>query len=435
MQSIPLPMEPPQLQNEKGKWIRADRIENTSTHQAITATLDRYREQIGKPGTTYEYAARRFLRHTAKAPAAINLNDCAAYIEYTYRERTKNESTIENTLTTLRHFLRFLGHDDWASALGRNDGTGGPTRRQPRNEPPTATETAILNECADYLDWLRSRRRTKATLDNIRSHLRFAVRILGTHPRDWDRNAEISLLDAWHAIPLEPSSINSRAKALRRVVAFYRGDNDRTLPFWKWNGERENEPNRQWPRPTDFARIITLANSNGYILWQTLALRLLTFTAMRLHTITQLRWDHVDFDSGYINTKSKMGKTIHVPINDGYLLPILRAASDASTSPYVLDDTTGHPIGDKRLQHLAGTVSRIATGTEYSPHDYRRGAAQWFYETSGKDLIATRDFLTHDNVATTSKYLGLDLEDRADTFRTVYAKMILPTVPPTLAKA
>lgn len=412
------------------RWIRTDRIESRAVQTAITEHHRAYAAWASEHGiaTAYVPWVRAFLAHTAKRPADLAFQDYAEYMAYVEKTRTSNESTLNAYLTALRSHMTFTGKDDWRNLIGVPHGTRQPSVRQPLSPE----HAAILAQCDDYFYRLRARARTELTARSIRVTLGDAIRILGKHPRTWTQTDGDRLLTEWQRRQLRNVSINHHVSVLRGIVRFYGRDpeHDSTVPFFEQANLRRQKPFKQWTTPAALGAILNDSENIRDPPWVPLGMRLLAFTGLRRDTICRIRMENIDLTNGAINITTKMDKTAYVPLHPEYLYPWVERAYQNSNSPYLLHQKDGTPVAPESLYHWATKLSRAATGTRFRPHDFRRGAGRMIYYASGKDLILTRDFLTHSSTKQTSEYLGLDDDELRAAFAKIAHRIKLPPILP-----
>ena len=405
------------------KWIRADRLMAAETRHAIDAYIAHLRTTDIPP--RYTYVVRQLLLKSGKTAPQLGLDDYATFLRDIAHERTAQDSYLTQIIAALRYHLRITGKGHLALSLALPESIA----ITPERTPLIPEHQTVLDNCADYFRRMKARRYTAATLASTMSTLRLAIQATGRHPRDWTTDDTTTILADWNRRGVKGQTVNTRVNTLRPVLRHYKNyekDNPDT-PFGDYAPMPTDPAFRQWPNPDQLAAIMRQTDHDPRP-WARTAMYLLAFTCYRRTTVTDLRTANADFDSMRITVRTKGGKTVTVPLNKQYLLPVLRTAADSSPDGRFLYRPDGSGILSDSVYHLCRTVTRRATGTAFRPHDLRRGMARWIYYASGKNLIFVRDFLGHDSTATTEKYLGLSAEEMSTQYDDIAAKLILPGV-------
>jgi len=412
---------------DRGKWIRTDRIENAAIRTAIENENARYRAS-GVPAS-YARVVRTFLYQRERAPPDLTLKDYSDYMEFINDTHTNSDTTQAMYVSALRSYMSFAGHPDWRELISK------PTAARSTHSTPSIllpADTPIYNTVQDYATFLRNRRRAAGYVVTVDGLLRLTIAATHKHPRDWTINDEAAILAAFRARNLEGATINHYVQVIRRILRWYRpADYDRfrpdpSVPFATWDGIQENDPFRQWPAPVQVSTILDSIRNEPP--WVRYALYIMSFTGLRATTVLRLTPENIDLERGFIHTKSKMGKTIHVPVHPIHLRPVLTEALENTAT--TLLHNNGKPIPYPTLYTTIRRIAKRITGTAFRPHDFRRFAITMLYEASGYDIVLTRDFATHDNVETTSKYLGADITRYRTKYDAIAAKLTLPAALP-----
>lgn len=410
------------------KWLRPDRLQNANTRKTITNYIAHLRTTAIP--IRYTYTIQQLLVHSNKTAPQLTIEDYARFMDYLVTNRSAQDAYLEQVLAALRYHLRLTGNEHLVSSLGL------PESRQyaPVVADLTPEQETIYAACADYIAHQEAHRFTKPTVKNTRSILRNTIHITGKHPRAWTTLDATIILAAWNARGLKGQTINTNVNRLRPMLRHYGNytKNDANTPFGDWTAFPEDDPFRQWPNPEQIATILRTANEDPRA-WVRMGMHVLAFTCLRRTTCVQLRNDNIKLETSRIVTKSKGGKTLRIPINRPYLLPLLRNALTTSTGEHIIARDDGSPIKSDALWRACRAITRRATGIAFRPHDLRRGMARWIYYASDKDLVLTRDFLGHDSLDTTSKYLGLSDEELSTNYDAITSKLVLPGAgPPAL---
>ena len=142
------------------------------------------------------------------------------------------------------------------------------------------------------------------------------------------------------------------------------------------------------------------------------ALKLLLFTGARLSEVLELRWEHVDFDTGTIALPSRKGdgRKAH-PVSSG-ALAVLSELLRIDGSPYVFPSPT---VPSK--QHLSKSVmentwQRIRSHADLNDvrlHDLRHTVGTYAGQ-AGSNAFLIAHILRQRNVAITNRYVNPDAD-------------------------
>lgn len=138
-------------------------------------------------------------------------------------------------------------------------------------------------------------------------------------------------------------------------------------------------------------------------------LRLALVTGMRKGALMNLRWDDVDFDSGFITLRgnvAKKGKTERIPLNQS-ARDVLAPLFNAKTSEYIFPGKDGGPR--KEFRRIALRVKEKAgLPADFRPlHGLRHAYASLLASSGEVDLYTLQKLLTHSNHAMTQRYAHL----------------------------
>lgn len=138
-------------------------------------------------------------------------------------------------------------------------------------------------------------------------------------------------------------------------------------------------------------------------------LRLALVTGMRKGALMNLRWDDVDFDSGFITLRgnvAKKGKTERIPLNQS-AREVLIALYSSKTSEYIFPGKDGGPR--KEFRRIAQRVKEKAgLPADFRPlHGLRHAYASLLASSGEVDLYTLQKLLTHSNHAMTQRYAHL----------------------------
>ena len=137
------------------------------------------------------------------------------------------------------------------------------------------------------------------------------------------------------------------------------------------------------------------------------AFRLLMYTGCRLGEVLSLKWDDVNLQENYIYLKDSKTGERSIPLNE-IAKKVLLGVQKQEGNPYVF-------CGSKRGSHLVTlqtTWKRIRNKAglpDVRIHDLRHSFAS-FALKKGVDLYTVSKLLGHKNIATTTRYAHLELE-------------------------
>lgn len=137
-------------------------------------------------------------------------------------------------------------------------------------------------------------------------------------------------------------------------------------------------------------------------------------TGMRIHECLNLNRDSIDFETKTAIIVGKGRKTRMVMFTDWSLEIIKRYIALRSDFDHALFVThTKYPFIPQRIKQdgfrecLRMTSKKM--GKKITPHMLRRTAATTL-RNNGADILMIKEFLGHENLATTNRYLGIDYE-------------------------
>ncbi len=147
------------------------------------------------------------------------------------------------------------------------------------------------------------------------------------------------------------------------------------------------------------------AESEGVNSYALAAIRLLLLTGCRRNEILELKWEQVDFETGFLRLgESKTGAKV-IPIG-APVLSLLSELPRAAGNPHVIP-------GDKVASHLVGIqkvwtkVRRAADLDDVRLHDLRHSFAS-VSARSGASLLIIGKVLGHSTTAATARYAHLN---------------------------
>jgi site-specific recombinase XerD len=139
---------------------------------------------------------------------------------------------------------------------------------------------------------------------------------------------------------------------------------------------------------------------------------LMLYAGLRLGEVAQLDRRDVDLGALTITVRARIAKSRRartIPIHDGRLATALGAWIARHPTGPVLQHGDGQPLQPKSLAHTFD-VRLKAAGIHVSAHQLRHTFATRLLK-EGADLRRIQMLLGHTSLATTQRYLGVDLDD------------------------
>ncbi len=292
----------------------------------------------------------------------------------------------------------------------------------------SASETALSQETADFLRYLRDvRRLSKHTIDAYRRDLSsfhdFAT------PRSVDRGAAVeeSHVRQWlaegHRKGLAANSLQRRLSALR---AFFTWQSRQT-------GERRNPAvSVQAPRKgrklpgtleADQVNAYLTPGDDDPLRCRDLAMAELMYSSgLRLAELCAVNRGDIDAREKLITVTGKGRKTRSIPVGTaalkaiGNYLKVRPEATNADAEEALFLSQRGSRISPRSVQQrLRQLAARKGLGRNVHPHMLRHSFASHLLESSG-DLRAVQELLGHNDISTTQIYTHLDFQHLAKIY-------------------
>ncbi len=137
------------------------------------------------------------------------------------------------------------------------------------------------------------------------------------------------------------------------------------------------------------------------------AILLILYTGCRKREILDLKWENVHLNDCYMHlADTKTGETAR-PLNQK-AIDLLSSMVPKEGNPYVFyGKVPGKPLAE--IKTAWGKVLKRAGINDFCIHDLRHSFAS-FYLSQGVDLYTVSKLLGHKNIATTTRYAHLELE-------------------------
>lgn len=202
---------------------------------------------------------------------------------------------------------------------------------------------------------------------------------------------------------------------LGHLRTVFRWAADRVLIAYAPPVERPSKPRpkERWLTHEEARRLIDAATAPHI----KNAILLMLSTAGRIGAILDLKWERVDFDTGYINLRStevgpRKGRAV-VPMNDG-LRAALSVARTAALSEYVVE-WAGQQVASIKTGFKA--AAKAAKLEDVTPHTLRHTAAVHM-AAAGRPMSKISQYLGHSSIHVTEKvyarYAPEHLREEAD---------------------
>ncbi len=152
--------------------------------------------------------------------------------------------------------------------------------------------------------------------------------------------------------------------------------------------------------------------------------KLLFETGLRITSALKIKFSDIDFDKGFITIYTKNYKNMKVYPSKNVLNQLLKLKKHEN-QVYVFESEKGRIINSKGARNH---LSRIAVWEmlkkvrrDAYPHKFRHSFAT-FLISKGVNLKVVQELLGHDNISTTSVYLGLDEKVKVDVVKKIFEK-------------
>ncbi len=138
------------------------------------------------------------------------------------------------------------------------------------------------------------------------------------------------------------------------------------------------------------------------------AFRLLIYTGCRLGEVLSLKWEDVNLKENFIHLKESKGGERGIPLNES-AKNLIAGLQKKPDNPYVF---CGKKPGTHlvAVQKIWGRIRKKADIPDFRIHDFRHSFAS-FALKKGVSLYGVSKLLGHKNIATTTRYAHLELEE------------------------
>jgi len=149
-------------------------------------------------------------------------------------------------------------------------------------------------------------------------------------------------------------------------------------------------------------------------------IRVLLMTGARLSEITELKWEHVDFEYETLSLPRQKGKPRRPSPVSTAVMAFLARLPRVSGSPWVfprIGDSARH-ISPEVMQNAWQRIRHHAGIKDVNMHDLRHTVGTWASK-AGANAFAIRDVLRHQNVSMTGRYVNADADPLRELHNTV----------------
>ncbi|KGA98124.1 integrase [Alkalihalobacillus alcalophilus ATCC 27647 = CGMCC 1.3604] len=224
----------------------------------------------------------------------------------------------------------------------------------------------------------------------------------------------------------------TRLKCLKAILSKCFKNGWFSSKFWHGINIKVDKKVKKGAKEDDVMVLLSLLDLNTYIgLRDAVAVLTLYKTGVRINTLGQLQEKHVDFDNKLLcmdGTVLKNHKLLKLPVDDEllHLLKVLIQQNNkireyyGQKNSYLFISYKGTSLNTKSTNNaISKQLNKYAKKfglNNINPHALRRGYAKSLLN-KGANLALISKALGHSNLAVTTQYLDLDVEEVADNLR------------------
>ncbi|EIT85389.1 site-specific tyrosine recombinase XerD [Fictibacillus macauensis ZFHKF-1] len=224
----------------------------------------------------------------------------------------------------------------------------------------------------------------------------------------------------------------TRLKCLKAILGKCFNNGWFSSKFWHGINIKVDKQVKKGAKKDDVMVLLSLLDLNTFIgLRDAVAVLTLYRTGVRINTLGQLQERHVDFDNKVLcmeGTILKNHKILKLPLDDEllHLLKVLINQNNkirayyGQKNSYMFIGYKGTSLNTKSTNNaISKQLNKYAKKyglNNINPHALRRGYAKTLLE-KGANLALISKALGHSNLAVTTQYLDLDVEEVADNLR------------------
>lgn len=224
-----------------------------------------------------------------------------------------------------------------------------------------------------------------------------------------------------------------RLKSIKAVLGKFYNNGWFTNRFWSFIQIKIDKHVKKGAKESDIEILLSLLDKNTFIGFRdSVAILTLFKTGVRIRTLGEIRERHIDFENLFLNLDGailKNHKFLKLPIDKELadLLKILINQNKLIRDYYSTDNSNvfitqnGSPINDSKSSANAITKQLHKYSVRYgleniNPHSIRRGFAKNLLD-KGANIALISKALGHSDLAVTTQYLDLDVEEVATNLR------------------
>lgn len=247
---------------------------------------------------------------------------------------------------------------------------------------------------------------------------------------------EITIDSIYHyldALQVSPSTKLIRLKSIKAVLSKFFDNGWIKEKFWNNIHIKIDKEVKKGTKESDIEMLLAVIDQSTFIGFRdATAIRLMYTTGIRIRTLGELRERHIDFDSLYLNLDGstlKNHKYLKLPINEevATILRILIKLNEGIRTHFSTDNKNvfitqnGLPMNSSKSSNCAISKQLNKYSKRYNlkninAHAIRRGYAKNLLE-KGASVALISKALGHSDLAVTTQYLDLDVEEVATDLR------------------
>lgn len=247
---------------------------------------------------------------------------------------------------------------------------------------------------------------------------------------------EITVDSIYHyldALKVSASTKLIRLKSIKAVLSKFFDNGWIKEKFWNNIHIKIDKEVKKGSKESDIEKLLAVIDQSTFIGFRdAAAIRLMYTTGIRIRTLGELRERHIDFDSLHLNLDGstlKNHKYLKLPINEeiAAILKILIKLNEGIRTHYGIDNKNifitqnGLPMNSSKSSNCAiskqlNKYSKRFNLKNINAHAIRRGYAKNLLE-KGASIALISKALGHSDLAVTTQYLDLDVEEVAVDLR------------------
>lgn len=224
-----------------------------------------------------------------------------------------------------------------------------------------------------------------------------------------------------------------RLKSIKALLGKFHNNGWLVEKFWSYIQIKIDKQVKKGAKANDIEVLLSLIDKNSFIGFRdTVAILTLYRTGIRIRTLGELKERHIDFENLYLNLDGaivKNHKFLRLPIDEELvkLFKILINQNNQIRDYYSIENNNifitqnGLPINNSKSSNNAISKQLHKYSVRYdleniNPHALRRGYAKSLLD-KGANIALISKALGHSDLAVTTQYLDLDVEEVATNLR------------------